>query len=212
MDNFNTNVYNAPAPPPKKNFFGLKFSPKIIFIILGIVVLAEIIYAVRSLSQTPSTPPVSTPASTAQTVLTGGKISLQTSKTTVNVSEIIPVSVIIDSGGHMINGVDLIIKYDPKVLEVVSDGLIKGTMFDNYPLISSDADTGLISISGISEAQNGVKDAGQFATVNLKTKVAGTTSLMVDFEKDSTIDSNMVEVSTLNDILENVDNLEINIQ
>lgn len=186
-------------------------TPKIIFVILGVVILIEIIYAVRVLtSPAASTPP--TGANQTGIQPSAGKISLTAPKSDYAVGETISVAVIIDTGGRTINGVDLIVRFDPKILEISSGGLIKGKILDEYPGMSQDAKAGLISISGISNS-NGFSGSGQFATINLQAKVSGKTSLTVDFQgRDFTIDSNLVETATSRDILEVVSNLELNIR
>lgn len=194
MDNLNV----------KKFFTG----PKIIFLILGIILLAEVIYAVRVLTSRTSSPlPQKT---TVQSPV--GKISLNVPKTAFGIKEAVPVSVIINTGEHIINGADVIIRFDPKILEATSGGLVKGRIFDEYPAMSIDSAKGLIAVSGISNLQSGFKGRGQFALVNLRARALGKTALTVEFTKGSTADSNLVEADTSGDILEAVDNLNINIQ
>lgn len=212
MDNFSANVYNAPTPPPKRNFLGFKFGPKIIFIILGIVVLVEIVIAVRNLTSPAATPLSQTNTNVSQAVSGEAKISLVVSKNNFKAGDIVPVSVVIDTAGRLINGVDLIIQFDPKILDATDKDIIKGSLFDDYPMASVDSAKGLILISGISNAQKGIKVSGQFIAINLKAKAPGKTSLAIDFEKGTTTHSNLVEQSTLSNILEKVDDLEINIQ
>lgn len=184
------------------------FSPKIVFVILGVVVLVELIYAIRAL--TLPTSPLSTNNINAKKSV--ARISLTSPKTSFKIAERIPVSVILNSATHAIGGADLIVHYDPKILEATPAGIIKGKIFDEYPLIAVDASKGLISISGVSSLKNSFTGTGDFAIINLRGKVAGKTSLTVDFSKGSTTASNLVEVSTSQNILEQVDNLELNIQ
>lgn len=190
-----------------KKFF---FRPKIIFIILGIVILTEVAYAVKVLTSSVPTAPLLPAKTTIQK--TAGTISLTVSKTTFSLKEMVPVSIMVDTAGKAVEGVDLIVNFDPNILEATPAGLIKGKIFDEYPLMSVDSKKGLISISGISDLKNGFTGKGQFATLNLKAKVVGKTSLTIDFKKNSTTDSNMVEDNTSQDILENVDNIIITIQ
>ncbi|MBI2329984.1 hypothetical protein HYU94_01190 [Candidatus Daviesbacteria bacterium] len=192
MDNFN-----------KKPFPTIK----VIFAILGLILLGEVIYAVIVLKSPVAAPP---PAPTTVSQPTVGRISLDAPKTKYQLAEIIPVSVMIDTGSNTIDGVDFIVKF-PKILEATQGGLIKGTILDEYPLMSVDASKGLISISGVNST-GGFKGIGQFAVINFKAKKTGQSSLIVDFQKDSTIDSNLVETDTSKDILEQVDNLEIEVQ
>lgn len=201
MDNFNQDIQNTP-----KRFF----SVKIIFVILGIILLVEVIYAVKVLTSSPSSSSPSVPQGVVSpTVAT---IALDVPKTNYKFKEDIPVSVIINTGSRTVAGVDLIIKFDPKTLEATPGGLIKGAILDEYPLIYLDADKGLISISGVSNTKTGFKGQGQFAAINFKAKALGLTSLTVDFQLGSTIDSNLVEIGTSEDVLKQVSNLELVIQ
>ncbi len=204
MDNFNTEI-NDQVKKTKSFLSG----PKIVFVILGIIILAEVVYAVRALS-TPVSP--TAPVSKTTTVVSPGKISLNTTKVSFTAGEMIPVSVMIDSGGRSLDGADLIVHFDPKMLEATSGALIVGSIFDEYPLLSVDAKKGLLSVSGVNSLRPGFKGIGQFITVNFRAKAKGNTSLTVDFIKDSTSDSNLVEKGTSKDILEKVDNLDVNIQ
>lgn len=191
----------------KKIFSG----PKIVFAILGVALLIEVVYAVRVLtSPTPSPPPIR--ESKVSTESQAGKISLITPKTNYKVAEVVPVSVMIDTGSHTVDGVDLIVRFDPKTLEGSSGGLIKGDIFDEYPLISLDAKAGLISISGISSSGKGFSGTGQFATLNLRAKAPGVASLIIDFKEGSTTDSNLVVTATSEDILGSVSNISLEIR
>lgn len=183
--------------------------PKIIFTILGLILLVELVYVARVLF-TPPSPPARSASPSIQ--VPAGTISLNTPQTTFNVNEVVPVSVMVDTGNHKVSGVDVIIRFDPKILEATKAGLIKGRLLDEYPLVSVDAKQGLISISGISSLQNGFKGKGIFALINFKAKMPGSTPLIIDFENGSTTDSNLVEADSSKDILETVSNLELNIQ
>lgn len=207
MDNFNNEFNNFSNQGQKaKNFFT---GPKIIFIILGVIILAEVVYAVKVLS---SPSPALLPADKKIIVKAEGKISLTTPKKAYAVNDAIPVSVTVNSGGHNLDGADLIVRFDPKILEASSGSLIKGQIFDEYPLLSADTQSAMISVSGVNSTGAGFNGTGQFVTFNFKAKTKGRTSLIIDYVKNSTSDSNLVEKETSKDVLGNVDNLELNIQ
>lgn len=214
MDNLNndTNSFNSKDffEKVKKNFSG----PKVIFAVLGIVVLFEAVYAIRSITS-PVSPasPSPLPVRKVNTQLTPAKISLSASKTSFKVNEAVPVSVMVDTGGRTIDGVDLIVKFDPKILEATAGGLIKGKILDEYPLKSVDINKSLIYISGVSNSKNGFGGTGQFALINFKAKSAGRTSLTIGFIKNGeTTDSNLVEIGASKDVLDQVNNLELEVQ
>lgn len=181
--------------------------PKIIFAIFGVVVVIEVIYAIRTLTL-PAPPPPAPKTSIQSTV---AKISLSTYNTVPKINETVAIPVFVDTGTHTVSGMDLIVKYDPKFLEATPAGLIKGKIFDEYPLKAIDVKNGIISISGVAVAA-GFKGSGQFAEINFRAKTAGKTSVIVDFTKDLTTDSNLVDSTNSKDVLGQVDNLELNIQ
>lgn len=222
----NTPVAPAPVTPPAAPVYAYnsnsqeqqpkKFPipPKIIFIILGIIVLIEVIFTIKALiAPLPgSTPPANQAAVPSAVGAKIGKISLVTSKSVFRVGETVPVSVIVDTGGNRVTGVDVLVNFDPKILEATTAGLVKKKMFDEYPLLSVDQKKGLVSISGIKSAKNGFVGAGQFAVINFTAKTVGKASLVIDFKKGSTTASNLIESNTAKNILEQVGNLEVTIQ
>lgn len=202
------NVYTSPPSGGGKIKFSIRkfITPKNIFLSLGVILLIEVIFAVKTLTA-PTPPPATPPKAGVQSK--AGEISLNVSKTSFQVAETVPVLVLVDTGDHQVAGVDLIVHFDPKILEATSADLVKGKIFDDYPAVSVDANKGLISISGIASLQNNFKGKGLFATLNLKAKAAGKASVTIDFQKGSTTDSNLVEASSSQDVLERVVNLEL---
>ncbi len=184
------------------------FRPKLIFIVLGVIIAVEVIFAVRTLTK-----PLPPPPAKLQPI-SGGKIVLLSPGKSYKVGDSVFVTIRVATGGRATNGTDLVLNYDPKILEASTSGAIRpGKIYSDYPILTVDPKTGTIRISGTtsagSKAFNGI---GVFATLNLKAISAGDTTLKVDFQKDSTTDSNVVESSTTKDILEEVFNLEVNVQ
>lgn len=198
---------NRPVWEKIKNLF---LRPKIVFIILGIIILVEAVYAVRVL--TVPTPPLPSSSKAAAESLSEAKISLTVPKLSYGVGEVIPVAVTVNTGGRSIDGVDLIVRFDPKAVEVVQGSLIAGKIFSEYPLLAQDAKVGLISISGVSSVNSSFTGQGEFALLSLRAKLSGRTSLVIDFQKGITTASNLVEASTSKNILDTVGNLELTIQ
>lgn len=215
MDDLNVAINRQPGGQQIgkkiKTFLSL---PKAIFLILGIILLIELIYAVRVLIIPVPTPrPVNSAVNQVVTQHKAGRISLVASKKIYRVNEVVPVSVLVNTGGSMLDGVDLIVHFNPKILQATPAGLVKGKILDDYPTLAVDSNKGLISISGISNVKNGYEGTGLFALINLRAKAPGATSLTIDFQgKAVTTDSNLVESTTSKDILEQVDNLELNVQ
>ncbi len=205
MDNFNVSNFNTDTPQKKISL------PKIIFIILGVVLIAEVIYAGWSLiPKSAGTPlPVQSNSNVEQSV---SRISLTAPEQSFQVGDVIPVLVSIDSGGKNISGVDLIVQYDPEFLEITNEDLEVGQALDEYPFKSVDPEQGLVSISGITSLGNDFSGAAEFAALNFRAVSPGQTVLSVNFEKGSTVASNLVEVTSAQNILEETDDLELIIE
>lgn len=198
----NQTVPNIPKPSILKRLS----LPKLIFIILGVVIVVELIFAVKSLRQTAPSPtkkllPVS-----------GGSISLVSQKREYKVGDVVPVSVRVSTGGHPTDGTDLILKFDPKVLEATRSALRAGKIYSEYPLMSVDP-AGLIRISGIATLKDKVFNGiGVLAFIDFKARSAGKTALTVEFTQGKTDDSNIVEAKSAKDILEKAYNLELTVK
>lgn len=199
---------------PDQNNFKKFLNKKNILIILGVVITLEAIWAVWTLynSSTP-TPQLAAPPLNVQTIPT--KITLGVDKTAVGVGEQLTVSINITSD-KLTAGADLIITYDPKILSVVTSGSDKipvatGGIYDDYPLNKVDQALGKITVSGISSSSEGIKPNGIFGSIAFKAIKAGQSSIMLEFVKGSTVDTNVTEVGTGQDVLESVENLNLNV-
>ena len=103
-----------------KNFFR---GPKLIFVILAVIILVEVVLAVRYLKQSaPPPPPKLQPIS-------GGRIVLIADKKDYKVGEVIVVSVRVSTGGQTTDGTDLILRFDPKVLEASNASVTQGRIY-----------------------------------------------------------------------------------
>lgn len=185
---------------------------KILFIIAGLVLLGEIVWAVQSLEffspkQTANTSSSPSPQTSAVISLSADKTSLrigETAAVTINVSTTVST-----------DGVDLIVKYDPKILAVVpsssQSAVNVGTIYSNYPINSIDETAGQIVVSGIAPLQKAVVPNGILGTMVFQAKSVGQTSIAVDFTQGSTTDSNIIETKTAKDVLSKVENVKLTI-
>ncbi len=141
-----------------------------------------------------------------------GTIVLVDQNKTYRVGETISIPVRIITGGHIIQGVDLVIKYDPKFLTAATPALTTSKIMSEYPTNQADPTNKLIRVSGISSVEQvGFNGAGIFGTLNLTAAAKGTTTISVDYSLNSTTDSNMIELATGNDILGLGNSVKINI-
>lgn len=179
---------------------------KNIFIVLGVIIALEVIWAGWFLIQSGQKP--TKDVVTTQEAVQPTSLTLTSDTSEYRVGDEISVSISISSS-KKVDGADLIIKYDPKVLTAQPATL--GTIFSDYPQNTSDATLGKVSISGITSQPGGVKPNGEFGKLNFVAKAAGTTKITFDFTPGQTGDTNVSETATSQDILEAVNELEINI-
>lgn len=168
--------------------------------------MLEVIYAIVTLRSPVSLPPESIlPREVA--------LMLSSSKSQYKIGEVVPVLVQVDTGSRETDGVDLVLNFDPKVLEASQGAIVKGAIYPEYPQMKIDAKIGQIQISGISGLQGRLfQGQGNFATINFKAKARGDANLIIGFSPGKTDDSNVVEALSGNDILENVSNLTLTVQ
>lgn len=176
---------------------------KNIFIVLGVIIALEIIWAGLTLLK--PTPPVEPPAALSQTSI----ISLQSPQTSLKVGEKITVEINLLSG-KKVDGADILINYDPKIL--TARPLTTGSIFSDFPVSKVDENLGTIIVSGITDKTGGVLAKGLFGSVEFTAKTAGTARISLEFTPGSTADSNLTESGTGKDILEKVNDLQLTIQ
>ena len=119
MDNQIFNYQNSDFQKPPKA--GLPIL-RIIFFIFAAVIAFELLMGAKTLL-TPIKVIQKTPSTV---VLSEGVINLSTLQSSYGVSETVPVAVKVSTGNHLTSGVDLVLKYDPVILEASSAALIKG--------------------------------------------------------------------------------------
>lgn len=189
---------------------------KTIFIILGVVIVGELIWAGWILSKewiqpkTPTALPSVQPQVSKVVIPT--VVSLTSDKNQVKLGEKFTVAINISSE-IATDGTDLIILYDPKLLSVnTQTPVILGSLYDDYPLNKVDSGSGRITVSGISNKSGGTVANGLFGSVEFSAKKAGQAKISLDYTPQSTVDSNVIETYSGKDVLEKVNNLEVNIQ
>lgn len=185
---------------------------KLIFIFIGIILLAELVWAGLSLFR--GNAPDSTKASSGQS-MAGSTLSLNASKTSLKVGESITVAINVSSSVAT-DGMDVILSYDPKLLSVtLGPGKIPvavGTIYNDYPLNQVDEGVGRIAVSGITSQVGGIVARGTVGAVTFTAKASGKAKVAFDFTPGSTTDSNIIETKTAQDVLGSVTDLEVNIQ
>ncbi len=180
---------------------------KIIFGILGLIVIAEILWVGKMIyyAQNTNTAPPPALIKSAST-----EITLTSSKNEIKVGEEFNVDINILSSATT-DGVDLIISFDPALLSITDTvkPVTTGTIYVDYPFNAME--NGKITVSGISSATSGIIPNGLFGSIAFQAKAVGLAKIAVDFTPNNTKDSNIIESETGQDILEKVTNLELNI-
>lgn len=147
-----------------------------------------------------------------------GQLTLSSRSSEYSVGDTVAVDIDISTGGYPTLGTDVIIKYDPNILEITSvASILDGDTYPEYPSKNFDQKSGLVSISGINSLTgNEFNGVGKFATINFRAKEAGTANISFDFIPGGTADSNIIKLGAGNepsiDILSNVSNLSVNIK
>ena len=115
-----------------------------------------------------------------------------------------PVGIIMDSSGHSVDGVDVIINFDPKKAKVVDTKVSAATLFENVLVNSVDNVKGQIKFSGVTF--NPKPLTGIVGTFRFQPLSTGTVTFTFDYIPKATTDSNIAEHGTAVDVLGNVTN------
>lgn len=202
------NVQKAVTPPEMKSPLQKNLT-RIIFGVLGLVILIELILGFRALTAS------RTQLSAAATIqsMTDPQIVIKPAQTGVRAGQVVEVKALLVTGGKPTDSTDLILHFDPNFLEASSSSAIRvGEIYQDYPVAAVDPKQGTIEVSGTT-ALNGQPfvGIGTFATFTFKALKEGKTALTVDFQKGATADSNVVLSGSSKDILDKVYNAEISI-
>lgn len=194
-------------------FFSNLLNFKIILLLLSITIVIELILGIRLLF-TPITP-----AAKAQPI-TGGQFIVvpensifdrATNTAYYKTGENINLTIKLATNGHNTDGADIILKYDPNILDLSSpNAVLKGDLYTEYTPPKIDKNAGTIQLSGLNSVDfDGFNGLGEFATLNLKALKTGTTSLTIEYKQASTTESNIIESGSLKDVLTEVKNLKL---
>lgn len=121
------------------------------------------------------------------------------------------VSILLNSNGAKIDGIDAQLTFDPAALEILS--INQTTLFPTYPVKTSDNSAGTITVSAVANPGEPIATSTPtaLASIRVKPRKAGSASVNYVFVKGSTTDSNVVENATNLDILTSVNNANFSI-
>lgn len=209
MDNNNPTVYTSytAGENPVKNKPWFR-TWRIIYALFAIVLVVELVLGAKTLLS-----PISKLTSPNLQPLSGGNISLFSDKLTYKLGETVSVKINVWTGGYNSSGTDIVLNYNPRVLQASPSGFIRGKIYSDYPKVSVDVINGVIRISGAAaSAKQAFSGAGEFGIFKFIARSKGTTDLTIDFKKGQTEDSNIMVLSTNEDHLQKVKNLKLNIE
>lgn len=145
----------------------------------------------------------------------GAVLSLVPSSVNTGISCQFDLSIHLDTGGFSTDGTDALLKFDPMVLEVVE--VQKGDIYSIYPGNTINNETGTVVVSGLATPSTPYSGSGKLATLKFKVKPnTNQTQTNINFNFDplnpyKTNDTNVVETSTIAEILREVVDAQINI-
>ncbi len=134
-------------------------------------------------------------------------LSLSPPTATINRGCNVTLNIDLDTGGKDTDGTDAVLIYDQSKLTTSTSAISNGKIYVDYPGNAVDTTTGKISISGLSSVSSPFNGKGTLATISFtvnQTAPAGATAIKFDFDpsdKTKTTDSNVVERSTVADLL-----------
>ncbi|MDO8570133.1 MAG: hypothetical protein Q7R97_00925 [Candidatus Daviesbacteria bacterium] len=140
----------------------------------------------------------------------GATLSLSPATGTFNQGCSFSIDVLLDTGGIPTDGTDAILFYDPT--RFTATKIRSGTIYSDYPGNTIDAQGGRISINGLSSVSSAFSGTGVLASIDFTVAVAApasVTQIKFDFDpnnKAKTTDSNVVERTTVADVLNQVNN------
>lgn len=189
----------------KESIFKRVATPKLIFVVLAGVIVVELIIGARTLL---STPPGSSSPPTAQNLV--AQMQLETETKQFSSSDEILVKVRMSTGGHQVVGADLVLEYDPQILEATPASFIAGSTFPDYSTPIIDRQEGTFRVSGmISPGQPAYNGSDIFGAVVFRAKATGSTLIKVGFLPNATTQSNLIDAQSGENILAQTKDLEI---
>lgn len=189
-------------------------SRKIIMMLIILILIGTGIYFVSSNNLLKNVFRIGSQNASAIVPIGLGTISLTPISPSFNSGDPINIDINLDTGGRTVQGVDLVISYNPKLLEASPKTVFtRGTLYSEYPIVAVDNTQGIIQVSAIASISNfGFNGVGKFGSLQFRTLDKGNATVSVRFAKDNTTDSNLVEFKTGTDILGNVENAEIDVK
>lgn len=130
-------------------------------------------------------PPATT--STASEPEYHASLRLSPSRATLTPGEVFEVSILLDTGQSKVDGADAVLKYNPRMLELLS--LERGTLFEEYISEEADRENGEITLAGVTFSPR--KKNGTLGHLAFRALKKGSTTVFFEFLPGATKDSNV---------------------
>lgn len=178
-----------------------------ILVILVLVAVGVRLWSGRKLENTANTTQTNQTNNTGKAVPTAakpkppGKISLESSASSVKAGESIDVAIFLEAPGKKLDGADVILRFDPDILSAV--GFSEGTIFKLYPRKDIDNQLGVVKVTGLDMTSDAPlsKEKIIFGKVQFTGVKAGSAQISFDFTSGSTSVTTMTESLTSNNLL-----------
>lgn len=115
-----------------------------------------------------------------------------------------PVGIVIDSAGKSIDGVDVVISYDPSKVQIIGGKVNSSSLLPEVPLNTADSVKGKIRFSALTFDPKAV--TGIVGTFSFKPLSKGEVNFAFEFTNGATTDSNVAEHGSAIDVLTGVEN------
>lgn len=139
-------------------------------------------------------------------------ITLNPEKNTLNVGQTGSLTIDYFTGNKSIQGIDVVLKYDPLALEFAPNFFSAGPVFTQYP-ITQISPLGTVRISAVATvSQIGFNGSGALGTIQFVAKKIGQTKIEIIYQADQTTETNLVELQSGQEILQLVKGAIIDIK
>lgn len=140
-------------------------------------------------------------------------LSLVSSQSACQKGEIVTVEIYLDSKGHLVDGVDVILNYPPQDLQLeYMDSVFldeSDSVFGIFPSPTVNQENGQIVFSALSVPGKSFQGKGKIASLKFEAEKAGETEIKFLFTPDSTVDSNVSSYEEPKDVLGKAVNLKL---
>lgn len=178
-------------------------------VILLIVALGVRFWQGRNLKNSYTTSNITSSKKIEKKASWTGKISLVSSATSYKVGDNIDLSVVFEAKGKKLDGADIVLLYNPKVLSAM--GFSEGKSFNLFPRKDIDNKRGMVKVTALDSTSIAQFSTGKdsIGVIHMQAKSAGTATVNFDFSAGSTHKTTLIEQGTSQNILGSAEGITI---